>query len=208
MARLTGSLMIAAALVSNAAFIGLGAIFGYPDVLREPAEQILARYNADRAAIIALFALLAVAAAALIPVAIGLGGRYATPIGVLAGIVQVLGLIRWVYAVPVLADSPGDPASLMAFEVLHAYLGVGVGETLGYIFTSAWTLLIVARLLMPRWLVWLGAVSALAIVAGVAEPAGLAAAGLVNFIGYLLWSVWLIAFGAMLVTARLDGRSR
>ncbi len=37
--KLTAVLLIAAAVLANAAFTALGAVFNYPDVLKEPAAR-------------------------------------------------------------------------------------------------------------------------------------------------------------------------
>ena len=71
----------------------------------------------------------------------------AIAIGVLAALVQFLGLIRWPFAVPHLARTVGDPTATAAtsdsvdvvFQSLNRYLGVAVGEHLGYMFTGLWT---------------------------------------------------------------------
>ena len=68
-------------------------------------------------------------------------------VGVLAGLVQVLGLLWWVYLVPALARAHGDAeasdstrdAVAVTFRAFHQYLGVGVGEHLGYLLTGVWT---------------------------------------------------------------------
>jgi len=60
----------------------------------------------------------------------------ATVIGVLAAVVQFLGLARWPFLVPELARTYADPASTdatreatrVAFESFHRYLGIGIGE--------------------------------------------------------------------------------
>ena len=65
--------------------------------------------------------------------------------GVLAALVQVLGLIRWPFLVPYLArgaeqadaDSARGEAIDVVFQSLHRYLGVAVGEHLGYALTGA-----------------------------------------------------------------------
>jgi len=72
-----------------------------------------------------------------------------TAIGLLAALVQFLGLVRWPFAVPHLARLAGDPATTPAtrdtievvFQTLNRYLGVAVGEHLGYLFTGLWTAL-------------------------------------------------------------------
>jgi hypothetical protein len=92
-----------------------------------------------------------------------------------------------------------------AFETAHFVLGNLVGETLGYVFTAAWTLLVLAALhrrLAGRWFTALGTVSAVLIAVGVLSPAGLALVDTANFLGYILWTVWLIAFAVLLLVRR------
>jgi hypothetical protein len=134
-----------------------------------------------------------------------------TAIGVLAGAVQVLGLIRWPFLVTSLADMYTQPDSTQAtrdavvivFQAFHRYAGVAIGEHLGYIFTSIWTVLvcmaiIVTGLVSPLF-GWLGILTAVGVFAGVFEETGFKAASAINAISYLLWSVWLIAFGVALL---------
>ena len=138
-------------------------------------------------------------------------------VGVAAGLVQALGLLRWPYAVPelarrwVAADARGpggrrDPQSIeVTFAVLHRFLGVGIGEHLGYLLTGLWTLLaaasIVTTTIIPAWLGWLGVPIGLALVVGSAEFAGpnerdgWKLAGIIVPIAYVAWSIWLIALG-------------
>ena len=64
----------------------------------------------------------------------------ATTVGVLAAAVQFLGLIRWPFLVPYLARAAADPDATPArleavdvvFQSFNRYLGVAVGEHLGY----------------------------------------------------------------------------
>ena len=49
--KLTAALLIAAAVLTNAAFTVLGTIFNYPDVLKEPVEDILAAFRAKQTAV-------------------------------------------------------------------------------------------------------------------------------------------------------------
>jgi hypothetical protein len=53
----------------------------------------------------------------------------------------------------------------------------------------------------------LGALSALLILAGVLSPLDLPTIDLANFAGYVLWSVWLLAFAVLIIrsTPALDG---
>ena len=50
-----------------------------------------------------------------------------------------------------------------------------------------------------RWFQVLGAVAAVLVLAGVLSPLGLPVIDTANFFGYVLWSVWLIAFGVVIL---------
>src|SRR6185503_3204573 len=102
----------------------------------------------------------------------------ATVAGVLAGLVQTLGFLRWPFLVPHLAEAylaPGASeaqraAAGLVFEAFHRYLGMGVGEHLGYLTTAVWTFLIALQMLrsplVARWLGAAGLPLALGIAAG------------------------------------------
>jgi hypothetical protein len=134
--------------------------------------------------------------------------RVAVPVGIAAAIVQVIGLSRWPLLVPGFAADAAspDPATAAAardsFVLAHRILGNLVGETLGYLLTAAWTLLVLAALhrqIAGRWFTALGAVSAVLILAGVLSPLDLPVIDLANFTGYVLWSIWLVVFGLLLL---------
>jgi hypothetical protein len=213
--RLTAALLIAAALGTNAAFTVLGTVFNYPDVLAEPVDDVLAKFRASRAAVTGWFTVMAVAAALLVPIAVGVGQlstrpamRLAVPVGIAAAAVQVIGLLRWPLLVPRYATDAAspDPATAAAardsFATAHQVLGHLVGETFGYILTAAWTLLVLAalgRVIAGRWFTALGAVSAILILAGVLSPLNLPTVDDANFIGYVLWSAWLVVFAVILI---------
>lgn len=213
--RLTAALLVAAAVLTNVAFTALGTVFNYPDVLKEPAADVLAAFRASQSAVTGWFAVLALSAALFAPIAVGVGRlstrpamRVAVVVGFAAASVQVIGLLRWPLPVPgFAADAAGnDPAVAAAardsFVMAHRILGHLVGETFGYILTAAWTLLVLAavgRAVAGRWFTALGGLSAVLILAGVLSPLDLPAFDLANFIGYVLWSVWLVAFAVLLV---------
>ena len=71
--KLTAVLLILAAVLANLAFTALGSIFNYPDVLDEPAGQVLASFREHEGAVSAWFAVLALSAALFAPIAIGVG---------------------------------------------------------------------------------------------------------------------------------------
>jgi len=133
-------ILIAAPLWVNFTFALLGRRFDYPDILRRPTEEILERFRAGGPSLILLWwafmlsGLLMIGAAVVLSQALGFRGvlPVATTIGVLAGLVQMLGLLRWVYLVPNLARAYADPqsspvqreATAVIFRAFHQYLGV------------------------------------------------------------------------------------
>lgn len=213
--KLTAFLLILAAVLANIGFTALGSIFNYPDVLNEPAGEVLAAFRSSQIAVGGWFLVLACSAALLAPVAVGVGRlssaramRIAVPVGIAAAAVQVVGLLRWPILVPGFAAdaASGDPAIAAAardaFTTASAVLGTAVGETLGYLLTAAWTVLVVVALghsFAGRWFQALGLGSAVLVLAGVVSPLGLPVIDTANFVGYILWSAWLIAFAVLIV---------
>ncbi len=209
----------------NVTFAMLAKRFEYPGVLREPAGVILERFRAGGAGLVWTWWAFAAAGVLLVPTVVLLaatatsGGTLvtvATVIGVLAALVQLLGLLRWSYLVPWLAraheaaSSPQERATFeITFEAFHRFLGVGVGEHLGYLFTGLWSMLIGVAIandgVITAWLGWIGVAVGLGLVLcsteflGSNEEHGWKPAGdAVPFI-YIAWSLWLIALGVALV---------
>jgi Domain of unknown function (DUF4386) len=203
--KTTAALMIVAAVLANLAFAALGSIFNYPDVLDEPAADVLASFRAHEGAVSTWFTVLALSAALMAPIAIGVGRlssdsrmRIAVRIGIAAAVVQVIGLARW----PILVPGYAADGNTSAFRTASDILGTAIGETLGYALTAAWTALVVltvGRTIAGRWFTVLGGAAAALVAVGVISPLGLPVVDEANFIGYVLWSVWLIAFGVVLI---------
>ena len=225
----TALFLIVVPILFNVAFFELGRAFDYPDILRREPDEILRRFHAGGTGLLLRWHLLMLSALAMVPLAallaVALGAAPALTtvtivVGVAAGLLQALGLLRWPYAVPELArrwvaadGADGGEATRrsieVTFAVLHRYLGVGVGEHLGYLLTGLWTLLAAASIVtttaIPAWLGWIGALIGLALIAGSAEFAGpnerdgWRLAGIVVPIAYIAWSIWLIALGVFLL---------
>ena len=68
--KVTAALLIVAAVLANLAFTALGSIFDYPDVLDEPAGDVLASFREHEGAVSAWFTVLAFSAALMAPIAI------------------------------------------------------------------------------------------------------------------------------------------
>jgi hypothetical protein len=213
--KLTASMLILAAVLANVGFTALGSIFNYPDVLDEPAGEVLSAFRDHQNAVSGWFSVLALSAAMLAPIAIGVGRlssqramRIAVPVGIAAAAVQVIGLLRWPILVPGYAsDAASSNAGVAAgardsFTTASNILGTAVGETLGYLLTATWTALVIVALgrrYAGRWFQALGAASAVLVLVGVLSPLGLPVIDAANFLGYILWSVWLIALAVVIV---------
>ena len=218
---LTALLLIVVPIAFNTTFFLLQRAFAYPDILRQPTEIILQRFKEGGPPLHRLWYAFAFSAVLFTSVPVLVHQVFqpdapwflavGTVIGVLAGVFQTLGLIRWPFLVPFLAEMYTNPESSQAtrdsaavsFQAFHRYAGVAVGEHLGFIFTSVWTVLlsvaIIQTALINPLFGWLGILPAIGVLSGIFEETGFKAAGAINAISYILWSVWLIAFGIALV---------
>jgi hypothetical protein len=138
-------------------------------------------------------------------------------VGVLAATVQFLGLIRWPFLVPYLARVAAEPDASPArreavdvvFQSFNRYLGVAVGEHLGYGLTGAWSVLAGAAITQstaaPSWLGVIGIVVGGVLMlcslefVGRFEPTGWKLAEKLTPIAYIGWSLWLVGTGIALV---------
>ncbi|NTU78854.1 MAG: DUF4386 domain-containing protein [Chloroflexales bacterium] len=223
--RVTGLLLIVVPIAFTALFTLLQVQFEYPDILRQPTADVLTKFQAGGPGLIAAWYGLALTAVLFIPVVVllhrVLAGDHApvwlwvaTTFGVVAGLAQALGFLRWPFLVPHLAQAYLDPAAseaqraaaAMVFEAFHRYAGMAVGEHLGYLSTSTWTFLVALLMLRAplfgRWLGLSGMALALGVATGLLEPAGVPVVGAINAISYLAWALWLVVVGAVLLVRR------
>jgi Domain of unknown function (DUF4386) len=219
----TGVLLIALPAAYNVLYTLLARSFDYPNILRRPTAEVLERFAAGGSMLILTWWGFAMSAVLLAPTAILVSAiladanptvlSLAATVGVLAALVQFLGLIRWPFAVTHLARSMNDPASTnttkeavdVTFQTLNRYLGVAVGEHLGYMFTGLWTALVGAAILQSEMLH-----SAFGVIGLILAPLFLV--GSMEFVGanekegwkfaerlvpiaYIGWSLWLLALG-------------
>ena len=106
--RLTGNLLIAVPLVFTAIFTALQVSFKYPAILRQDTAYILERFQPGGPSLVALWYGMFLSALAFIPIAVLVAQvwsedravqRFSLVFGVLAGLVQALGFLRWVILV-------------------------------------------------------------------------------------------------------------
>lgn len=198
----------------------LTIIFDYPDILRLPPSVVLQKFHNGGAKLIFTWLAFALLGLPLL-VAYSLLGkqleskfpsvRWITTIGIVSGIVQIIGLLRWVFIVPVLANdyiNTSDPmiqkAIIVNFKVIHQFGGVLLGEHLGQLFTIIWSVAIAYTLfkasIISKWLSWLGYILSIIYLFAQAElfatviPA-FPVWDLAGFIGSTLWLIWLMLIG-------------
>lgn len=223
-----GWLLIAGAVGVLIPYTLLTMIFEYPDILRQDTSIILTKFQEGGNRLIWTWFAFALIGLPLIPAYIRIGQkledrstlvRTATTIGVIGLIVQMIGLLRWTFVVPVLAnsfvsatDEATKSAAIMAFKTIHQFGGVILGEHLGQLFTITWTVLIsisFTRLrLFPKWVNLLGFISAFIYLLAQAELFATVMPGfpvwdMAGFIGSTLWLVWLVIIGIKFIKTKI-----
>ena len=224
---LAGLGLIAVPLAFNATLALLAARFDYPDVLRRPTAEVLMAFRAGGTSLVLVWWAFALTAVGLAPLVVLLSRAVAdadptllalaTTIGVLAALVQALGLMRWPFLVPYLAREDADPDASEAqraavdvvFQAFNRYLGVAVGEHLGYALTGAWTSLtgiaLTQTTAVPGWIGVLGILIGPFLMLGALEfvgrhePTGWKPAERITPVAYVAWSLWLLATGVALL---------
>lgn len=211
----------------NVSFGLLSAQFDYPDILRRPTSEVLERFRGGGTKLVLTWWAFALTAVFFAPLVVLLSAAIgdadptlllvATTVGVLAAVVQFLGLIRWPFLVPYLAREaekapPGSArqeAVDVVFQSFNRYLGVGVGEHLGYAFTGAWSVLAGTALMqtdavspwvgVPGIVVGTGLLLCSLEFVGPHEASGWKLAERLTPVAYVLWSIWLVVVGVALI---------
>lgn len=224
--QLAGLLFIVGTVLINIPYTLLIINFDYPDILRQPNAEILTRFQAGGNALI--YTWLAFAWVGL-PMLFGVIMlkqilkdenapflEIATTLGVIGFIVQVIGLLRWVFVVPVLArlyTAPGTDSATQAavsavFTAVHQYGGVILGEHMGQLLTILWmsmlSSIIYRSKMFSKWVAVLGWVASAVYLLAQTELLATAIptfpvvdwAGLV---GSLLWLAWMVVVGVYLM---------
>jgi hypothetical protein len=215
-----GSLLIAGTIGVLVPYTILTIIFEYPDILRQNTGIILTKFYQGGSTLIFTWFTFALAGMPLIPAYILIGQklenrsvltRSATVIGVTGLVIQMIGLLRWTFVVPVLADSfvhaadeSTKDAVIIIFKAIHQFAGVLLGEHLGQLFTILWTVLIsvvFSKLkFFPKWVLLLGYISSFIYLLAQAELLATVIPGfpvwsMAGFMGSTLWLIWLLIVG-------------
>jgi len=146
-----GLLLITGAIGVLIPYTLLTITFEYPDVLRQDPGTILTKFHSGGSPLIFTWWAFALLGLLLLIAYILIGQKlknkfgfikWVTTLGVVSGIVQIIGLLRWVFVVPVLvkeystaADEATKAAAKLGFQLIHQFGGVLLGEHLGQLFT-------------------------------------------------------------------------
>jgi len=224
--KLTGVFFIVGAILVNIPFTLLMINFDYPDILRQPTSEILARFQAGGESLIYTWLAFAWVGLPLLLGAVMLKRilesenspflELATTLGVIGFIVQLIGLLRWVFVVPVLARlftnpaaDPATQASVSAvFIAVHQYGGVILGEHIGQLLSIVWMSMISGIIykskMFGKWVAWFGWFASAIYLLAQTE---LLATAIPDFpvidwaglYGSSLWLVWMLILGVYLV---------
>lgn len=225
--RLTGIFTIVFPLFLAILFMIMQSVFDFPGILREPASVALTLFAQNQDAIIPTYYLLAWTGILFIPLVILLHQatgektsvllNIATILGILTGLVQALGFIRWPFMIPSLAQAYIDPAATssvkeaisITYNSFNLYAGGAVGEHLGFVFQAGWGVLFTIVLLNlrfgPKPLAWFGLLMSAVLfissfeqlIPSLGEPLAT-----LNLIGNVGWELWLLALGIVLLRRR------
>jgi len=226
---ITGLATLGLAFAFNIPYAVLATMFDYPAILRHSAGAVLDRFAAGGSQLILTWHGFAMTALALAPIGIALSITRdrlvrdpALAIGAaitatLAAITQATGLLRWSLVVPGLARLHADPgatdearrAAERTFDLLNAYGGIAIGETLGQILLVMFVLQLASLQWRERARLTSSIGIAAAILVAIGSGEGLALAtgslgrgfGAFTTSGFLALTLWMIATGIGLMRA-------
>jgi len=226
--KIIGILLILGAVGVFIPYTILTIIFDYPDILRQDAGVILTKFHEGGPLLIFVWFLFAILGLPLLFAYISIGQklenklyfvRWATTLGIISAILQIIGLLRWTFVVPALAndfvnatnDSTKETIKIV-FKTIHQFGGVLLGEHLGQLFTVAWTIMIAAAFnklhLFPRWIIWFGYISAGIYLIAQAELFSTVIPNfpvwnLAGLVGSTMWLIWLVIIGIKFINVEI-----
>jgi hypothetical protein len=226
------SLIIAIMVLAFGLTVGvLGAAINWPSSLQDPANKVLPLISQQRSAVNFGYSMFMLSSLLLIPLAllvrqildpkhISVLLANATIFGILAALAKTIGIVRWFFVMPFLADSYNQASNgsasqdsiTLIYSSFNAYFdkfGSDLGDLL---FSGIWTAMLCLALLrlgsslFPRWLSWSGLAVAALLIIGFGAVFGLPVEALLS-IATSLWAVWMVAFAIVLFRASLSNRA-
>jgi hypothetical protein len=209
-------------------FLILADQFSFPEILRATSEQRLALFRQNQGLIVPAYYMMGLSGLTQIALAVMFHQSFARSgstllvaalvAGVLGGVFQAMGFMRWPIAVPYLAEQMAsaptpEMRSVVALleGLLNRYAGMTLGEHLGFLGQGLWTVLISAAMFRGPLFAWpygvVGSVLGGLIMVSSLEQLG----GPFEAIGFLsapvsaAWLGWLLMCGISLARTQADG---
>jgi Domain of unknown function (DUF4386) len=226
---IAGWLLIAESLLIFVPLTVLGSAINWPKSLSDPADKILPLLVEHASAVrfgylvYLIYSILFWAIASLTIRVLSndetdsVWLRVANGFGIASAIARCLGIIRWLVAMPALAILYTDPtistgtreSIAVVYRALNDYAG-SVGEVLGVsLFAGLWLAIVSVRILqtriLPRWLGFLGLVSATLLAVQLAKLFGVDLGAFIS-VSVSVLQLWFLAMGIVLVVnaAKVD----
>lgn len=221
--RATVILLILEPLLMGAAFFILNGAINWPASLDEPARVNLPLILERQGAVTLGYGAYLAYSLLVLPLSVMLYFllkergtsspllAVAAGFGIVSALARALGIGRWLFAMPFLAEAYVAPGTgdatrqtiSVVYDALNEYAG-GVGELLGVtLLGAAWIVLTSAALLrsrrFPNWLGVLGLLAALLLLPGLLSVVGLDVGTLFAVIGGNVLLVWMLSLAVVLV---------
>ncbi len=220
--RTTGIILLVEAFLIFPPLIILGSAINWPASLGEPAQIVLPLIHQQAGAVQLGYFIYMIYSVLFWPVSLlvvqVVAGsdtysatlRLAAGFGLASAVLRTLGIIRWLFPMPILATLYVNPATspqtqesiAIVYQMLNAYAG-SVGEVLGVgFFAALWLTLVSFAILrsnvLPRWLGSFGLVAALGLFSSTLEMFGIDLGPFISVIVTAL-HLWFMAMGILLL---------
>ena len=153
--KITGSLFLLYFAISMACYFILAAVFQFPDILRVDGTTRFNLFQANQSIIVptyyfwALTGFLQILMSSMLYSLIERKDALsltAMVMGILSGVFQLIGFIRWVVFIPLLSSAyqTGEISAELTFffeKIANGYLGMSLGEHMGNLFLAFWIFL-------------------------------------------------------------------
>ncbi|MCP3923879.1 MAG: DUF4386 domain-containing protein [Desulfobacterales bacterium] len=225
--KTTGITIIFHILLINIGFLILMNVFEFPDILRTASEHRLQLFNENRNVIVPVYYILALSGFSQVVMSITIYQildkkkstilLVGTVFGVLTGLFQALGFVRWVVLLPYISDLMSNTDSNISLKTLitiegvfNRYAGMSVGEHLGFVSQAIWTILVGFAITRSKKLKsiygWIGLFIGVLTIPMSFESLGEEFSYLKVLVSPVMiaWSIWLIAFA--IHTIRIDDK--
>lgn len=218
------------AILVTVPFFILQSVFEFPDILRQPADYALKLFVQRESVIVPTYYFFLLSALFAIPLTIALvrffasneaaskGNSALLSLGTATAIFQAIGFSRWVFTIPMIAHVYFTPNTSEAskqtlaliYDTLNRYLGLTVGEHLGFLSMGAWTIVLawqfgaanIASMGLTRIVVWTGYATGVLTILSAGEHFGGGSApffAVLNIIANTVWIFWLVALAIIII---------